>query len=121
MAENKVEMSILKTAVVKAQDKYFKHAVTDSDYMVAVMAYYKEYLFVMKLSIGGIQNELNNITLRYSDKTDDESVKKWAHDIKTLFVKKKVIKNEAFDPIEYLAVNYIGGHHGAANWADNLR
>jgi hypothetical protein len=109
---------ILKNAVMKANEKYFLEAQTDVDYMNAVMTYYKEYLFVMKMAIGGFQTELNNITRKYANATDDASVLKWAGEIKLLFARKKIIKNPAFDPIEYLAVNYIAGHHGAANWAD---
>ena len=115
MTEN---VSILKRAVLKAQEDYFKNAVTDADYMTGVMAYYKQNLHVMRLAIGGLQTELNSITLRYKDRTDDESVLAWARDIKTLFTKKKAIKNPNFNPVEYLAVTYIGGHHGAANWAN---
>ena len=109
---------ILRDAVIRANKKYFTEAQTDVDYMNAVMMYYKEYLYVMKMAMGGFQTELNNITRKYANTTDDESVKKWAFEIKVLFDKKKIIKNQAFDPIEYLAVNYIAGHHGAANWAE---
>ena len=107
---------ILKEAVVRAYAKYFKDAETDSDYMTAGMSYYKEYLYVMKMAMGGFQSELNSITRKYANVTDDESVLKWARDIKALFTKKKLIKNPEFDPIEYLAVNYIAGHRGTDNW-----
>ena len=112
------QVSILKAAVLKAYDEYFKEAVTDADYMNGVMGYYKKNLVVMRLAIGGLQNELNRITLKYKDYTDDEHVKAWAREIKALFAKKKAIKNPDFNPIEYLAVTYIGGHHGAATWAN---
>jgi hypothetical protein len=109
---------ILRDAVLKANEKYFANATSDVDYMNAVMAYYKEYLFVMKMAMGGFQTELNNITRKYANSTSDTEVIKWAGEIRKLFDKKKVIKNSSFDPIEYLAVNYIAGHHGAANWAE---
>jgi hypothetical protein len=107
---------ILKDAVIRAYAKYFKDAETDADYMAVVMSYYKEYLYIMKMAMGGFQSELNAITRKYANVTDDESVLKWARDIKALFSKKKVIKNPEFDPIEYLAVTYIAGHKGTNNW-----
>lgn len=107
---------ILKNAVIAANEKYFANAETDRDYMDAVMAYYGEYLYILKMRMGGFQSELNAITRKYANLQDDKSITKWAGDIKALFVKKKIIKNPEFDPIEYLAVNYIAGHRGTANW-----
>lgn len=107
---------ILKDAVLRAKDTYFSDATTDADYMNAVMTYYKDNLHVMKMAMGGFKTELNAITLKYSNVTDDVSVLKWAGEIKKLFAKKKVIKNPNFDPIEYLAVTYIAGHRGTNNW-----
>lgn len=109
---------ILKEAVVRAQEKYFSKAKSDADYMSSVMAYYKENLHIMKLAIGGLQNQLNVITKKYSDKYDDETVLKWAGEIKNLFLKHNAVKNVNFDPIEYLAVNYIAGNHGSDHWVD---
>ena len=108
---------ILKQAVEKAQKEYFGEAVTDADYMGAVMAYYKANLHVMRMAIPGVQNELGAITNRYKDATDDEHVLAWANDIKRFFAKKKCIKNPNFNPVEYLAVNYIAGNHGSEGWA----
>ena len=108
---------ILKDAVLQAQNKYFSGAVTDSDYMNGVMAYYKENLNLFRLSMGGLQQELGAITNKYNDYTDDAHVIEWANEIKRLFVKKKAVKNPNFNPIEYLAVNYIAGSHGSAGWA----
>lgn len=108
---------ILKNAVIEAQAKYFETAVTDADYMSAVMTYYKENLYVMRMAIPGVQNELAAITNRHKDSTDDEAVVAWANEIKRFFAKKKCIKNPAFNPIEYLAVNYIAGNHGSEGWA----
>lgn len=107
---------ILKDAVLKAQQDYFSDAKTDADYMNAVMSYYKDNLYIMKMAIGGFKTELNAITLKYKNSIDDESVLRWAGEIKKLFVKKKVIKNPGFDPVEYLAVTYIAGHQGTDNW-----
>ncbi len=107
---------ILKNAVLAAQEKYFANAETDRDYMNCVMLYYKEYLHIMKMSMGGFQSELNSITRKYANLTDDASTLKWASDIRALFLKKKIIKNPAFDPLEYLAVTYIAGSRGTANW-----
>ncbi len=109
---------ILRDAVLKAQKDYFADATTDADYMNAVMSYYKENLHVMKMAIGGFKTELNAITLKYNNSTDDKSVQKWANEIKALFLKKKVVKNPNFDPIEYLAVTYIAGHQGTGNWVN---
>jgi hypothetical protein len=109
---------ILKNAVLKAQKDYFADAKTDADYMNAVMSYYKNNLHIMKMAIGGFKTELNAITLKYSNSTDDVSVLKWAGEIKKLFIKKKVIKNPDFDPVEYLAVTYIAGHQGTGNWVN---
>ena len=109
---------ILKDAVIKAYDDYFKDAKTDSDYMMVVMSYYKEYLYVMKMAMGGFQSELNAITRKYANVTDDEHVLKWAYEIKMLFAKKKIIKNPDFNPVEYLAVTYIAGHKGTNNWVN---
>lgn len=114
MAENK---SVLTEAVIAAYDKYFKNAKTDADFMNAVMAYYKKYLVVLRMAVGGTQNELNRITLKYRDYTDDEHTLAWAGEIKALFRKRKVIKDDSFDPVEYLAVNYIAGHHNTSQWA----
>lgn len=108
---------ILKSAVEQAKQKYFKDAVTDADYMNAVMTYMKENLHVMRMAIGGVQTELAAITNKHKDRTDDESVIAWANDIKHLFARKKCIKNQNFNPVEYLAVNYIAGHHGSDGWA----
>jgi hypothetical protein len=107
---------ILKDAVQKAYDKYFVGAETDADVMTAVMTYYKEHLHILKMSMGGFQSELNAITLRYRDVTDDANVLKWAGEIRRLFSKKKIIKSNNFDPIEYLAVTYIAGNRGTSNW-----
>ena len=109
---------VLKTAVEEAQKKYFQDAVTDADYMNAVMVYYKANLHVMRMAIPGVQNELSAITNRYKDHTDDEHILAWANDIKRFFAKKKCIKNTDFNPIEYLAVNYIAGNHGSNGWAN---
>lgn len=108
---------ILKDAVSKAQVDYFQEAVTDADYMSAVMAYYKQNLYVMRMTIPGVQNELAAITNRHKDSTDDEDILVWANEIKSLFTKKKCIKNPDFNPIEYLAINYIAGNHGSKDWA----
>ena len=82
---------ILRDAVIKAQQTYFVNATTDKDYMECVMSYYKTYLYVMKMSMGGFQSELNSITRKYANVTDDVSVMKWAKEIHNLFAKKKII------------------------------
>lgn len=107
---------ILREAVLNAQEKYFKDAQTDADYLTCVMDYYKSNLHVIKMSIGGFQNQLASITNKYANVTDDESVKKWSREIHSLFSKKKIIKNPKFDAMEYLAVTYIAGSRGTDNW-----
>lgn len=107
---------ILENAVKMAYSKYFSEADTDADVMTAVMSYYKEHLHILKMSMGGFQSELNAITLRYRDVTDDANVLKWAGEIRKLFNKKKIIKSDNFDPIEYLAVTYIAGNRGTDKW-----
>lgn len=107
---------ILENAVKMAYSKYFSEANSDADVMTAVMSYYKEHLHILKMSMGGFQSELNAITLRYRDVTDDANVLKWAGEIRKLFNKKKIIKSDNFDPIEYLAVTYIAGNRGTDNW-----
>lgn len=109
---------LLKNAVEKAQIKYFNEAVTDADYMSVVMTYYKENLYIMRMTIPGVQNELAAITNRYKDCTEDEKILEWANEIKRFFAKKKCIKNQDFNPVEYLAVNYIAGNHGSESWAN---
>ena len=109
---------ILQNAVQMAYNKYFVDAETDADYMTAVMTYYKEHLHILKMSMGGFQSELNAITLKYRDVTDDTNVLKWAGEIRKLFNKKKIVKSTNFDPIEYLAVTYIAGNRGTSNWVD---
>jgi hypothetical protein len=112
-----VFIMILKNAVLEAQEKYFKNAVTDSDYMTCVMNYYKEHLHIIRMSIGGFQTELNRITQKYANKIDDESTLKWSREVEALFRKKKVIKSNNFRAIEYLAVTYIAGSRGTSSWA----
>ena len=108
---------ILENAVKEAQEKYFSECVTDADYMEAVMMYYKANLSLVRLAMNGTKQELGMINAKYMNLNDDAHVAAWANDIKKLFVRKKCIKNENFNPLEYLAITYIAGNHGSNNWA----
>ena len=102
---------ILRDAVLKANEKYFANATSDVDYMNAVMAYYKEYLFVMKMAMGGFQTELNNITRKYANSTSDTEVIKWAGEIRKLFDKKKRNKKRVIQRFRKAIHLHQRNHH----------
>jgi hypothetical protein len=108
---------ILENAIKEAQEKYFSNCVTDADYMEAVMMYYKENMSLVRLAMNGTKHELGVINAKYMSHTDDTHIAAWANDIKKLFVRKKVLKTNDFNPLEYLAITYIAGSHGSNNWA----
>lgn len=108
---------IFEDAVQKAQDKYFHNAKTREDAMNITMAYYKDNFNMTKLNLKGVQSELAGITNKYTGKTDDANIVKWSKEIYAFMKKKKAVINPDFDPLEYLAVNFIAGENGSGTWA----
>lgn len=104
--------------VIAVHDRLFLECSTNEDFMSVATQYYQEHFNLMRMGLPAVKNELNNLSHRYQGADTDEKYAKWASALKALVCRHKCLAVPAaeFDAMEYLAVTWIAGSRGTADW-----